>query len=276
MAMRKMDVPLLGGLRVAQPQRFRCFVERRLARRFTGFVCVSRAVAHQASYLGYRPPAEKLHVIVNGIDATKVMRATPIDWAASGIPTQRRVILFVGRLAPQKGVDLLIEAARKFLPQLPQHDLVVVGDGPERSRLVRTMHRAGLQQRVRFVGWRSDATSCIAAAEVVVVPSRYEGMSNVLLESMAAGKPVVATVVEGVVEALGDSRPWQTCPPNNAAELARAIAHLAHDARLREQLGHENQSRVVEHFSLQKMIAAYAQLFQQTAASHQPSRLPRN
>jgi starch synthase (maltosyl-transferring) len=266
LAARRMNVPVLAGLRVAQQETFRQFVERRLIRRFAGFVCVSQAVADHAVNHG-RLPREKLHVIPNGIDVDEIARAVPVDWTTLGVPPDRRVILFVGRLERQKGADLLLAAASHFLPHWPQHDLVLIGEGTIRGTLLQDAVRHGVASRTHWPGWRADVANCIAAAELVVIPSRYDGMSNVLLEAMAAGKPVVAADVEGVAEALGDLAPQQTCAPNSTADLARSIEYLLRDDDVRGQLGAANRNRAAELFSLRQMLAAYAQLFRNVVST---------
>jgi starch synthase (maltosyl-transferring) len=264
LATRGMNVPVFAGLRVAQPEVVRQFVERRLTRRFAGFVCVSQAVADHAARRGGLP-REKLHVIPNGVDVDAWQRVTPIDWSELGVSVGRRVILFAARLEPQKGADILVEAAAHFLPQLPQHDVVLVGNGEERAKLSQRVERLALASRFHFAGWRPDVARCIAASDIVVLPSRYEGMSNVLLEAMAAGRPVVATKVEGTSEVLDPLAATQTCSPNDAAALASAVTRLALDKTLQESLGNANRIRVASHFSLEKMIDSYATLYRATA-----------
>jgi glycosyltransferase involved in cell wall biosynthesis len=260
MATKNFDVPLFAGLRVAQPQTFRQFFDRRYARRFTKFVCVSQSVADHAADIG-KLPREKLVVICNGIDLAAREQANSIDWTTLGVQSQRRVLLFVGRLDHQKGANLLIDAASQLLPHWPEYDLVLVGEGSERTKLETQVARRGLASRIHFAGWRPDVASCLAAAELVVLPSRYEGMSNVLLEAMAAGKPVVATIVEGVAEVLGPLTQQQTCAAESAPALANAIDQLLRDPRALSTLGEANRARVAEHFSIAAMLKKYADLY---------------
>lgn len=264
MAMRQIEVPLLGGLRVAQPQALRQFVERRYARRFAKFVCVSQAVAEHAANCG-KLPREKLVVIPNGIDVPAREQVAPIDWTTLGVDSRRRVLLFVGRLDHQKGADLLIEAAAQILPRWPEHDVVLIGKGSERAKLQSEVERRSLGAQVHFASWRTDVAQCLAGAQLIVLPSRYEGMSNVLLEAMAAAKPVVATHVEGVAEVLGPLAPQQTCAAGSAAALATAMEQLLGDPIAGQQLGAANRARVAEHFSLSRMLSTYAQMYKSAA-----------
>jgi glycosyltransferase involved in cell wall biosynthesis len=266
MATKHLDVPLFGGLRVAQPQTLRQFVDRRYARRFTKFVCVSQSVADHAANVG-KLPREKLVVIPNGIDLAEFDQAALASSSAPDCAPQQRALMFVGRLDHQKGADLLVDAMSQILPVWPQHDLVIVGDGTERAKLEIEAARRGLASRIHFTGWRADASKCLAAAEIVVLPSRYEGMSNVLLEAMAAGKPIVATSVEGVREVLGPLADQQTCAANNVQALAGAVLKmLALDPTALQELGEANRRRVAENFSLARMLDAYAALYRCAAA----------
>jgi glycosyltransferase involved in cell wall biosynthesis len=221
---------------------------------------VSKSVADHAINSGL--PREKVHVIANGIDAEACHQVEPVDWSTIGVSPEHRVILFIGRLEAQKGPDLLLEAAATFVPILPQYDVVFIGEGPSRRDLMLQVERRGLDRRIHFAGWRGDAASYIAAADLVVIPSRYEGMSNVLLESMAAGKPVLAATVEGVAELLGPLAPRQTCAANDSAALANAVIEILRaDSVQKANLGEANRTRVVEYFSLTQMLDAYAMLY---------------
>ena len=128
------------------------------------------------------------------------------------MPAGRDVVTCIGRLDRQKGLDWLLETAAIWLPQLPRCDLLLVGQGPERRKLEAQCRGLGIGDRVHFAGWRPDVAEILAASRLLVLPSAWEGMPNVVLEAMAAGLPVVATDVEGVRELLGAGCRRTSCP----------------------------------------------------------------
>ena len=115
---------------------------------------------------------------------------------------------------------------------------------------------------MHVVGWRPDAASILAASQILLLTSRYEGMPNVVLEAMALGKPVMASRVQGVVELLGPAAAEQTAPWSDTAAFVQKLVPLARDSVRCEQLGQINQGRAREQFSIERMIGAYAQLYE--------------
>ena len=174
-------------------------------------------------------PPEKLVVIPNGIDLDKYPARQPADLRAFGIAAGRRAVTFVGRLEPQKGVDWLIATAPHWLAKLPDCDLLLVGDGPLRPSLEAAAKAAGIADRVHFAGWRPDVPEILAASSLLVLPSLWEGMPNVVLEAMASRLPVVASDVEGVRELLGPNAARQTVAHGDSRAACRGDRRL--DAR---------------------------------------------
>jgi len=258
-AAQRMNVPLVAGLRVAQRERLRQFVERRLADRFAAFTCVSGAVADGATSGGL--PGDKLHVIPNGLDLRRFEDVHPVDLTTLGVSDGQRVVLFIGRFHRQKGADLLIEAARRFLPRLRETTLLLIGEGPEKPRLQKQAQRYGLAGRVVFAPWQADALPIIAAADLLVLPSRYEGMSNVLLEAAALGKPIVATDVEGVREVLGEDALDQIAPPGDVKVFADNVLQLFNNRSAMAAAGAANRRRAADRFSLPETVRRYADLY---------------
>jgi glycosyltransferase involved in cell wall biosynthesis len=255
---------VVGGIRVADPRRWRSWLERLATPDIDRIVCVSQSVADFCQSRGF--PAEKLMVIPNGIDIDRWRDAQPASLQAFGLPSGRRAIVYVGRLDRQKGLDDLLLAMSVALPHLSEHDLLLVGEGNERKRLESIASRPALQGRVHFAGWQTDVPGILAAADLLVLPSRWEGMPNVVLEAMAAGKPVAATRAEGVSELLGDLAAGQTVAVGDWQGLANVVVAILRKPLLASELGIKNQRRAESHFSLESMIGQYERLYLESAA----------
>ncbi len=252
-------VPLVFGIRVADPSRARMLVERRAARRASRVVCVSQSVGRfVAERAGFK--AAKIEVIPNGVDVPALATAVPADLTSAGISAERRVLLFVGRLEQQKGWDWLLQLAPEMLARLPGHDLVLVGEGPDRSQIADFQQRHP-DLRLHVLGWRADVANLLRRAELLLLPSRWEGMPNVVLEAMAAGRAVLATDVEGVAEVLGEDAVEQRVPFGNDQAWLERLERLAADEGLRERLGRDNQRRAADHFSWPQMLDRYQTLY---------------
>jgi len=252
-----------AGIRVAERgQRWHLWLDRRTQHWVDRYVCVSQGVADfTVRTAGIRP--EKIVVIPNGIAWQHYPADHPADLSRLGIPPGRRVIVAVGRLEEQKGFGWLISAAAQWLAPLADCDLLVVGDGPMRHRLQQEAIRQGLADRVHFAELRADVPEILAASSLLVLPSRWEGMPNVVLEAMASGLPVLATQVEGVMELLGPAADLQTIAYGDTSALAAKLALLLHNPILARQLGQTNQQRVRQHFGLDRMVQAYQDLWTQ-------------
>jgi len=263
LAARLARVPcILTGIRVADRRQGRQRLERWLAGRVDRMVCVSQSVADFSREVAHLPAA-KLVVIPNGIATERYLHVAPATAAQLGLRADRRVLLSIGRLDRQKGFDHLLQLASRFLPALPQHDLVIVGSGPESDRLNAQATALGLRDRVHLLGWKApeQIPAILAASDVVLIPSRWEGMPNVLLEAMAAARPVVATAVEGVCEVLGPLAPRQTSEVGDDAEFVDRVVGLARPTEGELDWGTLNRERVAQHFSLAAMIGQYENLF---------------
>src|SRR5262249_38099065 len=140
-------------------------------------------------------------------------------------------------------------------------DLVLAGDGPDRSKLEAQARALGLGENARFLGVRHDIQSLYAAVDVFALPSLEEGSPNALLEAMACGRAIVASRVGGVPEVVEDGRSGLLVEPGSPAALAEALARLASDAPLRHRLGREAARRVRERFDIARMAETHATLY---------------
>ncbi len=249
------------GLRVADPSRWRQWVEGRIAREADRVVCVSQSVADWASrHMGLDPT--RLAVIPNGIDLAAYDGRRPADLSRFGIAPGRRAITCISRLSKQKGLDLLIRSAPELLGPLPDHDLLLVGDGPEASSLRQLAAERGVSRRVHFAGWQPTVPEILLASDLMVLPSRWEGMPNALLEAMACGRPVVCSAAEGVAEVLGPLSAPQMAPVNSPQMLVKKTLAIIQNPEFAHQLGCQNRQRAADHLSLSEMIRRYEALFE--------------
>jgi glycosyltransferase involved in cell wall biosynthesis len=215
-------------------------------------MAVSEYVADRQRIAG-RVPAGRVQVVPNPVSVPEALRPAAEVRASLGLSPGRRLVATSGRLTPEKGFADLIAAA-DALP--PDADVVVFGDGPERARL--EAQRAGLRTgaRVRFLGWRPDAPDCVAAADVCVVPSRWEeAFCLAAAEPLARGRPLVATRVGAIPELVHDGVTGLLVPPADPPALAAAIQRLLDDPDLAAALGHAGRRHVVATHAWPRAIA---------------------
>jgi glycosyltransferase involved in cell wall biosynthesis len=179
------------------------------------------------------------------------------------------VIAGIGRLLRVKGFDYLVAAHARALEELPQLRLVLVGDGAERGRLVEQAGELGVSASVRFAGTaaRDEIPAYLAAADLVAVPSvRHEGyvdgLPNVALEAMGAGRPLVATDVGGLPELVRPGANGVLVPEKDPQALTDAILELARDPDLRERLGAEGRREIREERSWEAAGRRYVELYE--------------
>ena len=204
-------------------------------------------------------------VIPTGVDVER-LRGGPEPAAAKaalGLDPRRPVVGTIGRLEERKGHADFLVATRAMLGLAnglaPQ--ALIVGDGPLRARLERQVADLGLGETVRFTGAVADVRTALAAMDVFVLPSRAEGMSNALLEAMAAGRPVVATAVGGTLEAVDAERTGILVPPGDPAALAGAAVGLLADPARAAAVAGAAARQVAERFGARQMVARLERLY---------------
>jgi len=212
-------------------------------------------------------PKDRLIMIYSGAAAVEPAAADPAVRAELGFEAEAPLILFAGRLAEQKRVDDLLKALDLLQTVQPNARTVIAGDGPLRDRLEQTSHAYHLDNHVKFVGHREDMPRLMAAADLVVLPSAYEGLPNVILEAMQLCKPVVATAAPGTTEVVVDGQTGLLVPVGNPPLLARAIRDVLRDPALGRRLGEAGRARVEAEFRAETMITQFAELYEQLARS---------
>jgi starch synthase (maltosyl-transferring) len=255
---------VLGGLRVAERQkRWHLWLERLTARLVTGSVCVSEGVRRFShKYGGW--PEDRLTVIPNGIDASLFDSVEPVPRSLLDVSDRAFLVLYVGRLNVQKGLPTLLDAAEQVIDQRPEQDwqFVLAGDGPERNRVcLRIEISSRLRERVHLLGPRSDVPALLQTADLLVLPSFWEGMPNAVLEAMASGKAVVATGVEGSEELVSPGETGWLVPPGDPDALAMALLEAASDRDRLQQFGKAGRTRVERNYSIERTVEAYERLW---------------
>jgi glycosyltransferase involved in cell wall biosynthesis len=163
----------------------------------------------------------------------------------------------MGRLAYQKGFDLLIDAFARAARDQPRWSLVILGEGPERRRLEEEIHSRGLEGRVRLLGWVSDPSAVLRNCDAFVLSSRFEGFPNALLEAMALGLPAISVdCPSGPADIIRNEVDGLLVPFGDLPALAAAIRRLLSDEPLRHRLGAE-AVHVVERFSSERYFARW-------------------
>ena len=232
----------------ALPEREREEVRRDLAE--CELICLSAEIEAEARAAGFT----RLHRIPNGVDAAAVAAAIPVR-PAGDVPT----ILFAGRLDRQKGVDLLLHAFVEVSARVPFVRLLLAGEGPEGGELAGLARRLGIAERVDLLGRRDDVWGLLKGATVCALPTRAEGMSNTLLEALAAGCPVVATDIPPNLEVLAGGG-GVLVPTDDVGALAHALTVLLERPQERAQLARLGQARVRERFDMERVVDLHLQL----------------
>ena len=175
--------------------------------------------------------------------------------------------MFAGRLAPQKGLKDLIDALDLLQHVQPGTVTLIAGDGPLRLALESRARSFELLQtgRIRFLGHREDVPALLAASDLRVLPSYYEGLPNVVLEAMNQGKPVVATDAPGTNELVVDNETGLLVPMGQPKALAKALRDLVRDPERRQTLGAGGRAHLRPQFGLDTMIQEHVRLYEDLA-----------
>ena len=221
------------------------------------YTCAHKIVANSraavARLIAERVPAHRIALVANGLDVDQYQPHS------SARPPRRIVV--VANLRAEKGHDVLIDAAASLVRVHPDTHIEFVGAGPERDRLVARARERGVAQAITFSGHCEDVSARLAAADVFVLPSRSEAFPNALLEAMAAGLPVVACGVGGILELVEDGRTGLLVPPGDPAALADRLLRLMSAPALAQTLGAAARAHVIARYSFDRMVGAFEQLY---------------
>ncbi len=246
---------LSPGLSAAESRLYRT-VEGVLGGMSSKVVCTSTQEKEHAQTLGI--PARKLAVIRNGIDAKGFEPATDLR-AELGLAPEKLLVGFVGRLEYQKGVDVLLRAARMALDSYPALHFAIIGSGSLEDDLKSRAFLMGLKDNVSWLGGRK-ARACFQSFDLLAMPSRYEGMPYTLLEALHCGVPVVCSDFGGVSDTIRDRVNGMIFPMEDAATFATRLVELAKDPALRAGLS-ASASNMSRHFTVERMCAELEALY---------------
>ena len=254
----KFQVPVVAGARVREPRSYRSKLAWTWRNRVQKVVCVSDEVATWCSeHEGFS--FDKLQVIPNGIDP-------PTNWKdpsnrSESSNSEEKILLFVGRLEEQKGIDILLEKAPSILQALPEFQLVIIGQGSWSLRWQQWLEESSFAHRVKLLGPRSDVMDWMRRSSLLVLPTRYEGMPNVVLEAMSLGLPIACMRVEGIGQLLGETVDVQSVSAQDWEAWEKLVIHLAKDPQTRKSLAIANRDRVENHFKLDIQMQKYELLY---------------
>ncbi len=251
------------GLRCVDPWKsgYELMIDRRLAHRTDRIVANSPGV--RDFYISKGLPADKMTVITNAAVASQpspqITRRQLLD--ELGLADDARLIGIVGRFWPQKRIKDAIWATDLLKVIRDDVHLLVIGDGPQRERLLKYRDQVEITDKVHFLGERSDVGALLPHLDVLWSTSGYEGQSNAIMEAMSAGVPVVGTDIAGTRDLIVEDETGYLVPVGDRAALARAAQRVIDNPQLGERLGQASRQRMATQFSVEKMIESYATLY---------------
>ena len=254
---------LLGPKRLAYR-----WLYRLAARWVNGFIAVSDEVrTAMLDHLG--PLQDKITVICNGVDIRRYQR--PVDKTSLrrrlGLAENARFMVMVATFKEQKGHRYLIEAASPLVSQYPDLQFLLIGDGDLREEITAQARASGLNGQVHFMGLRNDIPDLLAASDIFILPSLWEGLPMALVEAMASGLPVIATEVSGTKQVMVPGETGLLVAPGDSQQLIQAMIRLLCDPAGAKAMGAAAKRRVEAYFSAQKQAQDHISLFLQDLAS---------
>jgi glycosyltransferase involved in cell wall biosynthesis len=228
-----------------------------LWRQIKAGIAISEALRQFLIEVEFAPPG-RVHTVYYGLDPQSL--SAPPDARERlcnelGIHVNAPIAGSMCRLIEQKGLSHAIRAFWQIAEQFQGAHYVIVGDGPLRRALQQEAAGFGLGKRIHFLGWRDDNVSLMAALDVLLVPSLWEGFGLVTLEAMALGKPIIASRVSALPEIVEDGRTGYLAPPGDSPSLAESLLHVFENPALAHEMGANGRRRLEDKFSADRMIS---------------------
>ncbi len=217
-------------------------------------IAVSHAVARQVQN-------QNPIVVYSGVESREEFNEVDLT------PRTSIVVGAACRLVDIKGLSDLIRAIALLSMEFPNLHLEIAGDGPELGNLQEEARCLGLSGRIRFLGWQRDLGPIFRSWDIFAMPSLTEGFPMAALEAMAQGLPIVATNVGGLPELVEDGRTGYLVPPSNVEALAKGLRTLILDPKRRQEMGAAGGRRSREHFSVDRMVAQTAEIYESLLAA---------
>lgn len=218
-------------------------------------------------------PKEKIEVIFPGLDldafSGTVNRAN--IRSEIGVSDDQHLVLFVGRLRPVKGPEYGIKAFAVAVSKKPNLHLVLVGEGEQRSFLENFTTELGIEEKTTFLGARKDLPDVLSAADSILMPSLTEGFPRVANEAMAASKPIVATRVGGIPEAIIDGVTGLLVESKDIDAMSDAIIRVSSDTELQQHLGNTARQHAEVHYSAASYVSRLDEMYSRWANLKSPS-----
>lgn len=230
----------------------------RILNRFTSGTIANCHAAREALLREEHPRPESVVVLENGVDLDRFNCVPPLANPLTRIGT-------VANLRPVKGLDLLLEAASQLRSEFPKVQYRIAGEGSERAQLEAIIRERGLEDCVQLLGQVSDIPGFLAGIDLAVLCSRAEGMSNALLEYMAAGRAIVATAVGAAEELIRDGVDGLLVPPNDVSALTNAIRAILQRPEQGRKLGESARARVRSRYSRLAMVRRFEEFYTKLA-----------
>lgn len=208
-------------------------------------------------------PQDKVRVIFNGVDLNAYQpQSINVQLKEElGINSHDLVLFHVGHLMPVKGHEYLIRAFAEVQKQFPKTSLVLIGEDEMNGAMEKLADELGVRSKIFFLGRRNDVKNLLSMADICVLPSLSEGMSNAILEYMALAKPVIATNVGGNPDNVIEGKTGFLVPVKDVGALAEALKRLCASPMLRQVMGDAGRKRVEEEFDIHKMVMKYEEMF---------------